>query len=387
MISSPYNLKTHSSDPTKFYTDLSYFTDKVIETGMPTLLPLIEEFMEFSANKDFKRYTPHEHLMELLMAGLFWKNYYLFLSKKVFFYEPIFDKLYQWRKKYTQMKPQLDAVRGKLSYRILTQNRNHQIPLEERFKYLISWLNCSKEFNQELERLTIWEQFLNTKPTSFSLIFWNLTCDFADWFVLESAIHLSDYTENWEDFIIDTFSTYKKREDFIFCTRKPSEYYLNMVAAEIMNRSLKPAFSKTANKILLLPTCMTKSPKCKAAKKGNNIICSHCNPECQVSKITLRLNKEGVNTVLIPHSSGFSEFLKPWQNSSDTALIGVACVLNLITGGYEMQKLNIPSQCVFLDACGCKKHWLSGEPTELNENQLLNVIINERIEQPVNSTC
>jgi hypothetical protein len=52
-----------------------------------------------------------------------------------------------------------------------------------------------------------------------------------------------------------------------------------------------------------------------------------------------------------------------------------------------MRKLNIPFQCVFLGACGYKKHWLSGQPTELNENKLFNVIINERIKQPVNCTC
>jgi uncharacterized protein len=40
-----------------------------------------------------------------------------------------------------------------------------------------------------------------------------------------------------------------------------------------------------------------------------------------------------------------------------------------------MKRLNIASQCVFLDYCGCKKHWDNdGTPTTLNLQQLLDII-------------
>jgi uncharacterized protein len=55
--------------------------------------------------------------------------------------------------------------------------------------------------------------------------------------------------------------------------------------------------------------------------------------------------------------------------------VGVTCILNLLTGGYEMKRLNIASQCVFLDYCGCKKHWDNDErPTTLNLQELIDVI-------------
>ncbi|MBK7029286.1 MAG: DUF116 domain-containing protein [Bacteroidales bacterium] len=80
------------------------------------------------------------------------------------------------------------------------------------------------------------------------------------------------------------------------------------------------------------------------------------------------------DTYIIPHSSDFTRFLEKWQNQPDTSLIGVACILNLLTGGYEMKNLNISSQCIFLDYCGCKKHWNEeGIPTDLNINQLKKV--------------
>jgi hypothetical protein len=87
------------------------------------------------------------------------------------------------------------------------------------------------------------------------------------------------------------------------------------------------------------------------------------------------MKKDGITSYLIPHSSDFSKFLVKWKDCPDTSLIGVACVLNLITGGYEMKRLNISSQCVFLDYCGCKKHWdKDGIATSLNVNQLKNIV-------------
>jgi uncharacterized protein len=87
------------------------------------------------------------------------------------------------------------------------------------------------------------------------------------------------------------------------------------------------------------------------------------------------MKKHKVKCYLIPHSSDFSRFLKKWENNTDTALVGVTCILNLLTGGYEMKRLNIASQCVFLDYCGCKKHWDNDErPTTLNLQELIDVI-------------
>jgi hypothetical protein len=40
-----------------------------------------------------------------------------------------------------------------------------------------------------------------------------------------------------------------------------------------------------------------------------------------------------------------------------------------------MKRLNISSQCVFLDYCGCKKHWdTDGFATSLNIAQLKRIV-------------
>jgi hypothetical protein len=79
---------------------------------------------------------------------------------------------------------------------------------------------------------------------------------------------------------------------------------------------------------------------------------------------------------VIPHSSDFTKWLERWKDTREVGVVGVACVLNLFTGGYEMKDLNIPSQCVLLDYCGCQNHWHhEGIPTDIDQKQLLQTLM------------
>jgi hypothetical protein len=113
-----------------------------------------------------------------------------------------------------------------------------------------------------------------------------------------------------------------------------------MVGASIMNRNLKDDFNKTEEKILMLPTCLCKNENCKAFFDGNNLKCAHCSPECNVNKISAEMDKKGIKTILIKHSSDLQDTLNPWANQSKTGVIGTACVLNLHQGGFGMKKLH-----------------------------------------------
>jgi hypothetical protein len=53
----------------------------------------------------------------------------------------------------------------------------------------------------------------------------------------------------------------------------------------------------------------------------------------------------------------------------------VACLLNILAGGYEMRARRIPSQCVLLDYPGCEKHWRRDAiPTRVNEKRLVRIL-------------
>ncbi|NJM15304.1 MAG: DUF116 domain-containing protein [Bacteroidales bacterium] len=55
--------------------------------------------------------------------------------------------------------------------------------------------------------------------------------------------------------------------------------------------------------------------------------------------------------------------------------MGVACMLNLIEGGYLLKKLKLPAQCVPLDSSACKNHWFTEEKsTMLNQGRLTHLL-------------
>jgi hypothetical protein len=241
------------------------------------------------------------------------------------------------------------------------------------FGKLLSWLEASGEFNEEVQNLRAWEQFLKDISVQQAETLLERASDFAWYFEVFGRKYLGSYTTNIDDFLSTQPAKYRFREDRIFTGRTETEYFFNVFAAEIINRKLKAAFDATTEKVILLPTCMSKplNGNCKAEKTGNRMICKGCSAQCPISKIKREMESDQVSVNLIPHSSDFSAYLKYWRDQKTTGLVGVACILNLLSGGQQMQNLNIPSQCVFLNFSGCKKHWDSeGIPTEINIDQL-----------------
>ena len=117
---------------------------------------------------------------------------------------------------------------------------------------------------------------------------------------------------------------------------------------------------------------------CKGIIVGDSLVCSMCRTDCNIGNISKTLTENNIKVVVIPHSSSFRRYIKPYANKKDTGIIGVACVVNLLRGGYEMISLNIPSQCVYLDYSGCQKHWCTqGIPTSLSVNQLDRILNKE----------
>jgi hypothetical protein len=83
----------------------------------------------------------------------------------------------------------------------------------------------------------------------------------------------------------------------------------------------------------------------------------------------------GVKVYIVPHASGFSRWLRRWQHEHETGVAAVACLLNILAGGYEMRARGIASQCVPLDYPGCQKHWRRmGIPTAVNEERLVRIV-------------
>ena len=129
---------------------------------------------------------------------------------------------------------------------------------------------------------------------------------------------------------------------------------------------------KDQERALLLPGCMRRSQQiCKARETELGLRCTECLKNCNVHKLTDMGDKYGFEVYVISHeSSAFSKSSK--EDRDELGIIGVACISNLIAGGWKSDSLGIPAQCVLLDYATCNNHWNEeGIPTDINVNQLM----------------
>ena len=375
-----YNLHNKENNSDTFYKLLEALTDTILSNSFKKSGFIIDGYYQYVQKNNLEKpRTREEYMLEYITIGVLWHNYAEKAKLMPDFSEALLTYLYETRRKYPKLKSTLDRIRGISSYYLLERRAkkgNSQYTLDN-FRTLIKWLRSTGEYNEEILRFTNWDGYLTTLDEKNIAITIRLTVEFSNEFNTISHQILGEYTENVNKFRNLAKKTYKYREDYFFARRMKNEYYLNMFGAEVMNRQLKDFYNKTKEKAVLLPTCMrnNKVSNCRAKWDGKGNVCSRCDKNCNIGKIADDFRKNAVNVYLIPHSSNFSSFLKYWSNQEHTGLIGVACVLNLLTGGYEMKRLNIASQCVFLDYCSCKKHWdTKGYNTSLNINQLRQVV-------------
>lgn len=56
------------------------------------------------------------------------------------------------------------------------------------------------------------------------------------------------------------------------------------------------------------------------------------------------------------HSARFAGGAGRQLLGDGAGIVGITCVSNLLAGGWKALRLGLPSQCVLLDHCGCRKH-------------------------------
>ena len=369
-----YNLQDNDQSSASFYHDLDKFAGQVVAYP-DRLLHQTATSMKLRSDQQAasQSRTEKEYFFELLMFGVLWNNYRFMALPAEGFRLHLLKRLYKVRKRYLWLKPSVDLLRGKLMASLKPKESPAPAQLNlKSYERLLLFLEACGDYWEEARRLREWQPLFGTLSDENEV--WQHIEQFSEWFQQQAATSLGSYTTNINSFVERNAPFYSHREDRLLCLRTESEYHLNMVGAQIMNNALSSGFRDTQKKVVLLPTCMRNVPEASCKALNDDLVreCIGCNAGCNVGRVKRSLNNPLHTVFLIPHSSNFSRFLRKWQGQKDTALIGVACVPNLIMGGYEMQSLGISSQCVFLDYCGCQKHWSPTRPiaTNLSLNRL-----------------
>lgn len=377
-----YDLRVNGANSDRFYEDCAHFSDKVlaeIELRASSLLDAyIEHFHESPCEAGRSR---GEYAVDLLTLGLFVRRYSGAAESTPVWVVALARELYWLRRESAWLKPVTDFMRGAINRLFLAPKTDRKTKAEsisiDQVPRLIDWLLATGEFEQEVKRLSKWRSYLSNLPETEANHWLEVSVEIFDWFEYEADLSLGGYTQGVEEFLAAEYAHRGVREDQIFCGKQPAEYHLAMVAAEIMNRGLRERFEQMPRKAVLVPGCMrgTRADSCRAHVSGTDITCAGCDSACAVNRITTRLRSAGVQVYLVPHSTGFSRWLQRWQREPDMGVVAVACLLNILPGGYEMRARRIASQCVPLDFPGCEKHWRSkGISTEVNEDRLVKIV-------------
>lgn len=377
-----YDLRLGRPSSGQFYTVVARFSDAVLAEVGQRAGDMLRKYGGYAQSTlgDPPR-SEGEYAVEALTLGLALARYGRAAESTPVWMVTIAHGLFSLRRRFPRFKPPIDGLRAAVlslffARRIGVTATSQRSSLEK-LPRLIAWLHATGEFEQEALRMRNWLSYLGTLPRAAAMQWMETVADLFAWFQREAEATLSVYTRGVPTFLASQKRNSRCREDRLLRSQQPVEYHLNMVAAEIMNRGLRADFERTRRRVVLVPTCMrgAHAAHCRARVSDLDIICTACDPACSVNRITRLMRTQGVQVYLIPHATGFSRWLKRWQGAPEVGVTAVACMLNILPGGYEMRARGIAAQCVPLDYPGCQKHWLTkGLPTNLNVDQLVQIV-------------
>jgi hypothetical protein len=378
-LSHVYDLRRGNNCSDGFYAALPAFADQVVSSVEHRAAPLLDGYTrhatEFLAESPLSR---KEYALEFLILGMVLSRYECAAQNTPPWIVEIARELTVARERSFKSKPLVDWIRAGIAHYSLSpdvrkpEKRRSAI---ERLTQLADWMQSTGEFKQEAMRLNNWRSYLANLSGQKATYWLRSAVEQFQEFEREADRVLGAYTRGVASFVTREHARWRWREDLLMCGRRAVEYHLNMIAGEVMNRCLREDYARTAQKILLVPSCMRgwHSRACKARIDGVDITCTACDPDCAVNHLTRTMRKHGIAVYIVPHSTGFSRWLMRWQHTG-VGVTAIACVLNIIPGGLEMRERGIAAQCLPLDFPGCRKHWdPRGFPTAVNEKRLVQI--------------
>jgi len=378
-----YRLDQEGPAAQTYYPEIASFTNSVLHRASGEILPIAKRYRHFLIGYRLEEpRTQEEYLFELLNLGVLWRAYgptALAVRHAPF---RLMARMGEWRKTHPAAKPFIDIIRGIILTAFLVpepagDDRSAPPTLSE-LQRLVAWLEATGDFREDAFRYICCLGYFGTLPEDHVRSIMNMVIGFAEWFERESTDVLGRYTVNVGTFNVQRRSFYRWREDRFACLRSRTEYHLNMVGAEIMNRAYRKAFLSSQKKTVLLPGCMRlrSAEECEGGRTTKGIRCTGCEAQCRVNQIREHGKRNGYDVMIIPHSTDLARW-KRRPGEEESAVVGVACLSVLVQGGWELQRNTIPAQCVLLNECGCKKHWHDqGFATALDVRELRRIIGN-----------
>lgn len=376
-----YNLQQKQQNSDDYYKRIEQLAETISKQLTLHFQKELEDFEEYIRDQQIETLRSREEYgLELLMLGVYNSLYQPAAQQLKKWQETLLTHVVSMRQKTHLQKPFYSKLKGILTTKYLVKDmQNHSNPnyASTSLKQLISYLKASGEFEEAVARLNHWHAFLSLSPSKETQLLKKCTKE-AQQFEYLCEIHLKEYLPNVTTHLEKCRQTHKGREDYLWIQSQPVMYYLNMVGAEILNTAFRNSFQQAKEHYIFLPACMTyQNPgQCQRKETAKGYLCQQCTKQCPINQVTQLGKKYGAHTIIVEHGSDLYK-TKVQGPSLEKGVIGVACVLNLLEGGWKALQLGYVPQCVILDYCGCKQHWHEeGITTTINCKRLEDLLEN-----------
>lgn len=207
------------------------------------------------------------------------------------------------------------------------------------------------------------KQMRGTGPSGDPLVFTTVTT---------AREMLAPYTAAVKEHLQE-LSILKRWDGTLFTSEE--QYHLYMLLIEFTNRAWREAFSTAKRRIAFLPYCLRDlSANCKSGPGELDTICKGCSKDCFVNRVSTLLRDNGVEPYLWMNAN-LRKLLKELKaREGSIAVLGVACVPELLHGMRLCRDLQIPVVGIPLNANRCIRWMGAFHPTSVDLEALIGLI-------------
>lgn len=167
MSSITYSLKGGQAASNNYYEKAERLSKKVILDVFQNGKEYLQDFMEYIVkNKVEALRTKEEYAVELLFIGVILKEY----SEYAYGFNPKWSGIFKWLNSLRdkeRIKEKVDIIKGRAILKNLLKKKKIKELDLDLFKKILSWLECTGDFKEEVFRLNIWMDFLCEKDSNY----------------------------------------------------------------------------------------------------------------------------------------------------------------------------------------------------------------------------
>ncbi|MCC6397810.1 MAG: DUF116 domain-containing protein [Bacteroidetes bacterium] len=166
-----------------------------------------------------------------------------------------------------------------------------------------------------------------------------------------------------------------ERWDRVLATSE-EQYHHYMLEVELVNRLNAATFSRCEMRLAFLPHCLhDQSVTCKSVVRGEDHMCKGCSKMCVLNAVSKLLRRHRVTPYIWMTANLRSLLRRLHKEGKTVAVLGIACVPELVRGMRTCMHAGVPVMGLPLDANRCARWWGRFYPNSANLQELERLLL------------